>query len=288
MAEGALSIKLRCASWHQLATIYKRFEPQHDVPASGDTAARRDRRAHRSHAAQRHGDRARGHGGQPRPGPAARQRRRDLAVADPRQLDLADRERAGVGEQAARHPDPRRADHRRSPDHRRDPDDPGDQRARRGDRRRAGPDQGAQLGGRVAQEAEPVPRARRRLRGRRRRGPRRVRRAHQALPPGSLRALRVGRPAAGRSRDLHPDPRRVSQARRHRRRAQVLQLAGAERGRPARGVPAPRAQSPSVPPPGQPARAVAARMLAAGGAAAPGATRDRAGAGRRWRPQRRR
>src|SRR5262244_1637486 len=24
MAEGALSIKLRCASWHQLATIYKR------------------------------------------------------------------------------------------------------------------------------------------------------------------------------------------------------------------------------------------------------------------------
>jgi hypothetical protein len=24
MAEGALSIKLRCASWHQIATIYKR------------------------------------------------------------------------------------------------------------------------------------------------------------------------------------------------------------------------------------------------------------------------
>ena len=41
------------------------------------------------------------------------------------------------------------------------------------------------------QEAQPVPRARRRLRGDRRRRARRVRRADQALSPGSLRALPV-------------------------------------------------------------------------------------------------
>ena len=250
MAAGPLSIKLRCASWQQLATIYKRdlsrgtmFLKASTPPAIG-TAVRID-----LDAAERVGDRADRRRRAARHRSAARRGRRAQARADPAgsvwmiesalAAESKRRDTPATGVPIAVRPTGRRGpiadgigdgDDMVAAEH---------ELITRADRR-----------GRVAAQAQPVPGARRRLRGQRRRRARRVRRADQALSPGSVRALRVDRAARSRGRDLHPDPRRVSQARRRgRSRAGARgarSLGGATRRPAARSV---RAAGRDPPPP---------------------------------------
>ena len=241
MAAATLSIKLRCASWQQLATIYKRDLSRGSMFLKASTpAAARHAGADRSRAAERDRDRADRHDQRARHRSAARHRRRAQARAAADQDRVADRERARRREQGPR-ADARPAGAPTSPTPMRAPGDSqtADDRGREHRRGRGRSDPRARGRGRVAAQAEPVPRARRRLRDHRRRRSRRVRRADEALSPGSVRALPVDEAAPDRRRDLHPDPRRVSPARRSSRAAQQVR---ATLGRSRRRAPMPIAR----------------------------------------------